>query len=65
MRDYHVYKDIWKASIGEQLLCQCETGNHADLFAVGGCQESSNCWSHITEDFFSLFLLTQKWHDKR
>ena len=31
---YHVCKDISEASTGEQLLCQCENGNCADLFAV-------------------------------
>ena len=34
--------DIWKASIGEQPLCQRENGNCADLFAVApGCQKGS------------------------
>ena len=31
---YHVYKDIWESSTGEQLVCQRENGNCADLFAV-------------------------------
>ncbi len=34
MRGYHVYKDIWEASVGEELPCQRENGNHADPFAV-------------------------------
>ncbi len=34
VRGYHVYKDIWEASVGEELPCQRENGNHADLFAV-------------------------------
>ena len=34
MRGYHIYKDIWEASIGEELPCQREGGNHADPFAV-------------------------------
>ncbi len=31
---YHVYKDIWEASVGEELPCHRENGNHADPFAV-------------------------------
>ena len=34
MRGYHVYKDIWTASVGEELPCQRENGNPADPFAV-------------------------------
>ncbi len=34
VRGYHVYKDIWEASVGEELPCQRENGNHADPFAV-------------------------------
>ena len=34
VRGYHVYKDIWEASAGEELPCQRENGNHADPFAV-------------------------------
>ena len=30
-KGYHIYKDIWEASTGEQLLCQCD---RADQFAV-------------------------------
>ena len=34
MRGYYVYKDIWIASVGEELPCQRENGNRADPFAV-------------------------------
>ena len=34
VRGYLVYKDIWESSTGEQLVCQRENGNCADLFAV-------------------------------
>ena len=41
-RGCHVYKDIWEASIGEQLLRQRESGNCADPFAVAiGCQKGT------------------------
>ncbi len=34
VRGYHVYKDIWEASVGEELPCQRENGNHTDPFTV-------------------------------
>ena len=34
VRGYHVYKDVWEASVGEDLSCQRESGNSADPFAV-------------------------------
>ena len=34
VRGYHVYKDIWAASVGEYLPCRRETTNLADRFAV-------------------------------
>ena len=34
VRGYHVYKDIWTSTRGEELQCQRETGNAHDLYAV-------------------------------
>ena len=34
VRGYHVYKDVWNAVLGEELLCQREAGNSSDLYAV-------------------------------
>ena len=34
VRGYHIYKDVWAASLGEELPCQRESGNHADAYAV-------------------------------
>ena len=34
VRGYHTYKDIWEASVGEELACQRETDNPHDRFAV-------------------------------
>ena len=31
---YHVYHDIWEASVGEELPCERVDGNGADPFAV-------------------------------
>ena len=49
-RGYHVYKDIWEASSGEQLLCQCENGNHANLLTCcDGCREVTSGSSMLNE----------------
>ena len=34
IRGYHVYRDIWDASIGEVLRCQREASNPTDRYAV-------------------------------
>ena len=34
VRGYHKYKDIWEAEVGENLVCERETGNVHDLYAV-------------------------------
>ena len=34
VRGYHIYKDIWEASVGEELPCQRKNGNCANPFAV-------------------------------
>ena len=34
VRGYHVYKDLWDVSIGEDILCEREPFNNADRYAV-------------------------------
>lgn len=34
IRGYHIYKDVWKSSVGEQLLCEIEENNRQDSHAV-------------------------------
>ena len=34
VRGYHAYKDVWAATIGQQLPCKSELGNAKDAFAV-------------------------------
>lgn len=34
IRNYHVYKEVWKATEGEILLCQRENNNYHDPFSV-------------------------------
>ena len=34
VQGYHIYKDLWDASIGEELSCQRKAKNYTDPFAV-------------------------------
>ena len=34
VRGYHMYKDIWNAVIGEELLCEREPDNRSNRYAV-------------------------------
>ena len=34
VRGYHVYSDIWSASLDEELVCAREPDNYSDPFAV-------------------------------
>ena len=34
IRGYHVYKETWRAAIGEELECDREPGNSCDRYAV-------------------------------
>ena len=44
---YHVYKDIWTSVCGEELQCQCETGNVHDLYAVS-VMRRGNIVGHVS-----------------
>ena len=41
VRGYHVSKDIWEAAIGEELLCERETRNTKDRYAIAGKKDST------------------------
>ena len=34
VRGYHVYREIWLATVGEELSCMREVDNYRDPFAV-------------------------------
>lgn len=55
-RGYHVYKDIWEASIGEHLLCHRENSNCADPFAVGVVKNQVTV-GHILRKISSVYSL--------
>ena len=40
VRGYHVYKDVWRAAVGEDLECERETSNAHDRYAVAVTKES-------------------------
>ena len=40
VRGYHMYREIWLATVGEELYCVREVGNYRDLFAVRSCHRS-------------------------
>ena len=43
IRAYHVYSDIWNATIDEELLCAKEFGSLADPFAIADSIASYTC----------------------
>ena len=54
----HIYKNIWEANTGEQLLCQCENDHCAHPFAVmPGCQGVHQALLHLTRPCFLLVVL--------
>ena len=34
VRGYHMYRSVWEAAIGEELMCVQEVGNRTDPYAV-------------------------------
>ena len=56
MRGYHIYSDIWEASVGEQLPCEREAGNGADPFAVA-VKRSGAVVGHIPRKISSVCSL--------
>ena len=34
VRGYHIYQELWETVIGEELQCQWEHDNSADIYAV-------------------------------
>ena len=46
IRGYHVYKDLWAASIGEMLLCIMDQDNSHDRFTVA-VEKDGTVISHL------------------
>ena len=54
VRGYHVYKDIWAAAIGEELVCGREPTNMADRYTVAVLKQETVI-GHLPRKI-SLFL---------
>ena len=52
----HVYKEIWEATIGEELDCQWELKQHCRSICCGGLEEQHSCWPFTEETI--TYLLT-------
>ncbi len=46
VRGFHVYKDIWNASLGEYLQCIREFGNPQDIYAVAVLKSGGSTSNH-------------------
>ena len=46
VRGFHVYADVWTPSVGEILICERESGNPSDLYAVA-IKKGSEVVGHV------------------
>lgn len=59
IRGYHIYKQIWEASVGERLRCKKEENNAHDPYCVGVIDRSDKTVGHVPREISavcSLFL---------
>ena len=40
IRGYHIYKEVWTSTVGEELNCRRERDNFKDLFAIAVMKDS-------------------------
>ena len=58
VRGYHVYQDIWNATVGEELYCQREPRNNRGI----PCGEIVfYCWAYTQEDFVGMRHVFFQW----
>ena len=58
IQSYHIYKEVWEASLGETMACTIESGNIFDPFTVSVAKEVEII-DHVPRKIFavcSLFL---------
>ena len=55
IRDFHVYGDRWSPVIGEVLVCERESGNAEDVYAVAVLQSTSVVGHGKTLEIFAGF----------
>ena len=51
---YHVYKDIWALTIGEEFVCRQERGNNRDRLAVSVHNKGENVLGHLSPEISSV-----------
>ncbi len=59
IRKYHIYKELWQPTIGEELACTREQNNVVDRYAVAIMKENTLTVSHLPRKISkisSLFL---------
>ena len=52
MRGYHVYKEVWAPTIGEEFVCGQEWGNDHDRHTVSVHKEGEDVLGHLPHDFY-------------
>ena len=50
IRGYQAYKHLWDTSIGEDILCERESCNDADQYAVAALEDDTTV-SHIPKRY--------------
>ena len=55
VRGYHVYQNIWTATIGEVLSCEKEPRNAADPYTVATVS-AGVIVGHVSQEFSCVFL---------
>ena len=53
MRGYHVYKEVWTSTLGEELTCRRECDNFHDRFAVA-IIKGSDIVGHVPKKISSV-----------
>ena len=58
VRGYHVYREIWMSTIGDEFDCQQEPNNDEDRYAVAvyGDTESSDVLGHLPQEISCISL---------
>ena len=57
IRGYHIYKEVWTATLGEQLQCRRETSNPCDLYAIAVVNNEDFIVGHVPRSVSTLCSL--------
>ena len=53
---YHIYQKVWAAAVGKELVCERETDNSYDLYAVA-VKRMRNIIGHLPRKLSKLWVL--------